>query len=140
MRVTDTGHWGVCNGYGDGNLDPKNRGDMRVMHAVWGQVNINETAGNINIPNSARGASNYTYLKSSKQAVPSIKLSGINNNGQKDETLIAFNPEIYTGNGYYNSEKRFMSSNNSLLELYSLRAMDQLAINSYGDDVTDLAV
>ncbi|MCT4589689.1 MAG: Ig-like domain-containing protein [Carboxylicivirga sp.] len=139
LRHNDTGIYGVHNGSGNVNLDPSNPTHIPSLHAVWVQVNISETTGSVTIPRGAQTASRYTYLKSEKK-MPGLRFTGINNDNKKDETLIAFSPEVSSGEDTYRSEKRYVSNNTSLLELYTLEASDELAINAYDDYIDGRAV
>ena len=140
LRLNNTGQLGVINESGSVNLNDHNTTYLPSMHSAWVQVNIDYTEGSVIIPDTARINYNYSYLKSTKPTKPSIKLAGINSNGVKDETLIAFNPDISLGEGTFDSEKVFMDYNQSILELYSVKNNTQLAINTIAENIQDQTI
>nr|MCU4165824.1 Ig-like domain-containing protein [Marinilabiliaceae bacterium A049] len=140
FRLNDTGLLGIINESGDVNLNSDYPTILPSMHAVWVQVNEAQTQGSVIIPKSAQRSYNYTYLKSSKTQVPSLKLAGVNKDGIKDETLIAFNPNATIGSGNYISDKKFMDYNQSILELYSLLNDKPIAINTIPEQLKNQSI
>ncbi|WP_430823995.1 hypothetical protein [Carboxylicivirga sp. N1Y90] len=130
----ESGQYGTYNGdLGAGtNVRPTNPSHIPSMHSFWTQVTIGQSSGLLTIPEGARVSSNYTYLKNVKSdtEAKSIRFKG-DNSGNLDELLVAFHSSAFDSYDIYDSEKRFASYNDELLELFTVNEGKSLTIDTY---------